>query len=230
MPFGSTASLLIFCLLGLLVPERQGLMFPGFILELRTAVSQCCLLHPLTSTTVCIHLPQPISNHINAPPSCFLGSCGKRTLFSCRDAVDWSEPPVGLWIESQSSKSECGRFLKVPQPDPSLQREAPKGNMTLTSCLAHWGRRVGGLMWVPHWSPLLLSCPFLLKQGAVWERLGSTHTISMRQGDSGHFHLVSHYKMMLKKASSTPAQNNLLGLEDDQKAIHIMTDFSSQEF
>lgn len=63
------------------------------------------------------------------------------------------------------------------------------------------------------------------KTGAVWERLGSTHTISMRQGDSGHFHLVSHYKMMLKKASSTPAQNNLLGLEDDQKAMHIMTDF-----
>ena len=41
-------------------------------------------------------------------------ACGQRPLLSCRDAVDWSEPPVGLWTESQSSKSECGRFSKVP--------------------------------------------------------------------------------------------------------------------
>lgn len=34
---------------------------------------------------------------------------------------------------------------------------------------------------------------------------------------------------MLKKTSLIPAKNNLLGLEDDQKAIHIMTDFSSQD-
>lgn len=66
--------------------------------------------------------------------------------------------------------------------------------------------------------------------GRSWGEAGvHARDCPVRQRNSGCFHLVAHYKMMLKKTSLIPAKNNLLGLEDDQKAIHIMTDFSSQD-
>lgn len=56
------------------------------------------------------------------------------------------------------------------------------------------------------------------------------HTIPMRQKQwvlSLSLPLQNDAK---ENSSPTPAKNKLLGLEDDQKAIRIMTDFSSQEF
>lgn len=56
------------------------------------------------------------------------------------------------------------------------------------------------------------------------------HTIPMRQKQwvlSLSLPLQNDAK---ENSSPTPAKNKLLGLEDDQKAIHIMTDFSSQDF
>ena len=78
-------------------------------------------------------------------------------------------------------------------------------------------------------SPSLLGGTFPLEREVVGRGRVHARDCPVRQRNSGCFHLVAHYKMMLKKTSLIPAKNNLLGLEDDQKAIHIMTDFSSQD-
>lgn len=74
-------------------------------------------------------------------------------------------------------------------------------------------------MWVPHWSPLLLSCPLPAKTGGC---LGEVGVHAHHFHEAGRQWALSFSLSLQNDAKESflhPAQNNLLGLEDDQKAI-----------